>query len=154
MWRQAIGGARRYGDDVAQPVRISPLTLLIVMIGGAIGVAARAALTVPITGWTHPLVVPAVTLGCNVAGSFLLGVVAGRLGDTAPRRRAFLGTGVLGGFTTYSAFAVQSIQVATAAPVVGLVLVALSLAGGVVAAALGLVIGGRARPRAVDGTAS
>lgn len=127
--------------------RISPLTLLIVMIGGAAGVAARALLTVPFIGWTHPLVVPAITLGCNLVGSFLLGVVIGTWGETRPRWRAFVGTGVLGGFTTYSAFAVQSIQVATNAPVVGLALVVVSLVGGLVAAALGLSAGARRRGR-------
>lgn len=113
------------------------------MLGGAAGVAVRASLTVPFVGWTHPLAVPALTLGCNLVGSFLLGVVVGRWGDAHPRRRAFLGTGVLGGFTTYSAFAVQSIQVATNAPVVGLALVAVSLIGGLLAAALGLSAGSR-----------
>lgn len=118
--------------------RISPLTLLIVVVGGAVGVAVRAALTLPLTGWTHPLVVPAVTLGCNLVGSFLLGVVVGRWGDERPRWRAFVGTGVIGGFTTYSAFAVQSIQVATNAPVVGLALMAVSVFGGLLAAAAGI----------------
>ena len=47
-------------------------------------------------------------MGVNVLGSFVLGIVVGRLGDRHPLARAFLGTGVLGGFTTYSAFAVQT----------------------------------------------
>ncbi|GAD34322.1 hypothetical protein MTS1_01684 [Microbacterium sp. TS-1] len=123
--------------------RISPLTLVLVVIGGAAGVAVRAAITLPFTGWAHPLAVPALTLGCNLLGSFLLGVVVGRWAVSRPRLRAFAGTGVLGGFTTYSAFAVQSIQVATAAPVVGLALVVVSLVGGLVAAALGLALGTR-----------
>lgn len=143
MWQRCPARRRVYGGVVVDRVRISPLTLLIVMIGGAAGVAARALLTVPFTGWSHPLVVPAITLGCNLVGSFLLGVVVGRWGDTRPRWRAFIGTGVLGGFTTYSAFAVQSIQVATNAPVVGLALVILSLVGGLIAAALGLSAGAR-----------
>ncbi|WP_240482577.1 fluoride efflux transporter FluC [Microbacterium arborescens] len=123
--------------------RISPLTLVLVVIGGAAGVAVRAAITLPFTGWAHPLAVPALTLGCNLLGSFLLGVVVGRWAVSRPRLRAFAGTGVLGGFTTYSAFAVQSIQVATAAPVVGLALVVVSLVGGLVAAGLGLALGTR-----------
>ncbi|OYC98745.1 CrcB-like protein [Microbacterium sp. Yaish 1] len=117
--------------------------MVLVVIGGAAGVAVRAALTLPFTGWAHPLAVPALTLGCNLLGSFLLGVVVGRWAVSRPRLRAFAGTGVLGGFTTYSAFAVQSIQVATAAPVVGLALVVVSLVGGLVAAALGLALGTR-----------
>jgi fluoride exporter len=128
---------------VIERARISPLTLVLVVIGGAAGVAVRAAITLPFTGWAHPLAVPALTLGCHLLGSFLLGVVVGRWAVSRPRLRAFAGTGVLGGFTTYSAFAVQSIQVATAAPVVGLALVVVSLVGGLVAAALGLALGTR-----------
>jgi len=143
VWRRGLDEPRHYRGDVVGRARISPLTLLLVMVGGAAGVAVRAALTVPFVGWTHPLVVPSLTLGCNLVGSFLLGVVIGRWGDAHPRRRAFVGTGVLGGFTTYSAFAVQSIEVATNAPVVGLVLMAVSLIGGLLAAALGLSAGSR-----------
>ena len=55
----------------------SPVALILVIAGGALGVAARAALTLPIGADAHPLVVPAVTLAINVAGSFLLGAVVG-----------------------------------------------------------------------------
>ena len=47
------------------------------------------------------------TLGVNVAGSFAIGVVltlAFERGLVAPATRLFLVTGVLGGFTTFSAF--------------------------------------------------
>lgn len=121
--------------------RISPITLLIVVLGGALGVTLRALVTLPPGPDAHPLVVPSLTLGCNVVGSFVLGVLVARLGDDRPQWRAFLGTGVLGGFTTYSAFAVQSVQVATAAPIVGLLLVVLSLALGGLAAAVGVALG-------------
>lgn len=129
---------------VALPRWFSPVTLLLVMIGGALGVAVRAALTVPLQGAAHPLVVPAVTLGINLLGSLLLGVVVGALGDRHARWRVFLGTGMLGGFTTYSAFAVQVVTTGSASPVIGLVLLATSVFGGVVAAGIGLSIGHRA----------
>ncbi|MCT9819312.1 CrcB family protein [Microbacterium sp. W1N] len=119
----------------------SPATLLLVMAGGAVGVAARAAIVLPLGAGTHPLVVPAVTLLINVAGSLLLGVVVGWLGDRRPRLRAFLGTGVLGGFTTYSAFAVQTVTTAADAPLVGLALAVVSVFAGAVAAAAGLRLG-------------
>lgn len=118
------------------------MALLLVMTGGALGVAARAALTVPHLGG-HPLTVPAITVVINIAGSLLLGIVVGWLDDRHPRLRTFLGTGVLGGFTTYSAFAVHGVTAPGAAPVVGLVLIAVSLVGGVAAAALGLRAGRR-----------
>jgi len=129
-----------YGE--VMPSRIDARTLGLVVVGGMVGVAARAALVVPLGGGIHPLVVPAVTLAINVVGSFLLGVVVGRIDDRRPRLRAFLVTGVLGGFTTYSAFAVQVVEVGGDAPVVGLVLAAVALFGGVLAAGIGLRVGG------------
>ncbi|WP_404445254.1 CrcB family protein [Microbacterium marinum] len=117
------------------------VALLIVVIGGAAGVAARAAAVLPFPADSHPLVVPAVTMGVNIVGSFLLGLLLGVLGDRRPGLRLLVGTGFLGGFTTYSAFAVHSLQVFTDAPVVGLVLIAASLFGGVIAAGVGLVVG-------------
>ncbi len=136
----------------AVPVRrplVNPVTLLVVIVGGMLGVAARAALTLPIPANAHPLAVPGVTLGINLAGSFLLGVVVGRLHDR-PRLRAFVGTGIISGFTTYSAFAVQMVQVSTAAPLVGIALAAVSVLGGVAVAALGLRVGRGDRPGEVE----
>ena len=121
------------------------VALLIVVIGGAAGVAARAVAVLPFPADAHPLVVPAVTMGVNIVGSFLLGLLLGVLGDRRPGLRLLVGTGFLGGFTTYSAFAVHSLQVFTDAPVVGLVLIAASLFGGVIAAGAGLVVGSRRR---------
>jgi CrcB protein len=138
---------RPYREGVALARWFSPGALIVVILGGAVGVAARAALVVPLSAGTHPLVVPAVTLAINLLGSLLLGVVVGVLGDRRPRLRLFLGTGLLGGFTTYSAFAVQVVSTSSAAPIVGLALAAVSVFGGVVAATAGLMLAGR-RPGA------
>lgn len=129
---------------MALPRWFSATALLLVIVGGALGVAARALIVVPFSVGAHPLVVPGLTLAINVLGSFLLGAVVGAFGDRRPRLRAFLGTGVLGGFTTYSAFAAHVVTTSTAAPVVGMALAAVSVFGGVVAAALGLSVGRRA----------
>ena len=67
---------------------------------------ARAALLLPVD---DPAAVAVGDRGDQRVGSLLLGVVVGWLDDRHPRARAFLGTGVLGGFTTYSAFAVQTV---------------------------------------------
>jgi CrcB protein len=129
---------------VALPRWFSPATLVLVVLGGAIGVAVRALVVVPLSSaGIHPLVVPAVTAVVNVLGSLLLGVVVGALDDRMPRLRAFLGTGVLGGFTTYSAFAVHAVTTATASPVMGVLLMAVSVFAGLLAAAAGLLIGRR-----------
>jgi CrcB protein len=113
----------------------------VVAVGGAIGVLLRALMVLPVSGSPDWIVVPAVTLAINIVGSFGLGFVVGLLDDRRPVLRGFLGTGILGGFTTYSAFAVQVAQVGALAPVTGLLLVVLALVVGLLAAALGLRIG-------------
>jgi CrcB protein len=86
----------------------------------------------------------------NVVGAFLIGVLMARpFGRLAERARAdlrlLLGTGVLGGFTTYSAFMTGTVGLWAEAPLLALVYAAGSLALGIGAAALGLHLG---RPRA------
>ncbi|WP_156758882.1 fluoride efflux transporter FluC [Microbacterium karelineae] len=78
--------------------RIDWRQLPLVVAGGALGALLRWALTFDDSGVVSILIV-------NVVGSALLGVVVGMLGDRHPLRRAFLGTGLLGGFTSYSALA-------------------------------------------------
>ena len=83
-------------------------------------------------------------LAANIVGALVLGVITARL--AASDLRVFLGTGVLGGFTTYSAFAVDSVQLWASAPPLALAYIAASLIGGIAAATLGLHLGrGRAR---------
>ena len=119
------------------------VSFLIVVVGGAAGVALRAACVLPLPDDSHPIVVPAVTAGINIVGSFGLGVVTGLLGDRRPGLRLLLGTGLLGGFTTYSAFVVQTLQLFTDAPVVGLLLAAITVFGAVLAAGGGLLLASR-----------
>ncbi|MEI2302096.1 fluoride efflux transporter CrcB [Ensifer sp. MJa1] len=55
------------------------------------------------------------TLGVNVTGSFLIGVLAEvimRKFGASPEMRVFLITGVLGGYTTFSAFSLDAIMLA------------------------------------------
>lgn len=130
------------------PRWFSPVALVLVILGGMIGVAIRAAVVVPLGAVNpHPLVVPAVTLVINLLGSLLLGVIVGWLADRHPRARLFLGTGVMGGFTTYSAFAVQTLSTSSASPYIGIILVVVSLFGGVFAAVVGLAAGRRIADR-------
>ncbi|MGN8553790.1 UNVERIFIED_CONTAM: CrcB family protein [Microbacterium sp. SLM126] len=120
-----------------QPVDLR--TLGLVVAGGAVGVLARAAVLAPVT---DPGAVPWVTLGINAVGSLLLGFVVGLLDGRRPRWRAFLGTGVLGGFTTYSAFAVET-AVWLSTPWLAAGLAAASVLAGVAGAVVGLAIGRR-----------
>ena len=133
---------------MTRPRWFSPVALVLVILGGMIGVAIRAAVVVPLgAGNPHPLVVPAVTLVINLLGSLLLGVIVGWFADRHPRARLFLGTGVMGGVTTYSAFAVQTLSTSSASPYIGIILVVVSLFGGVVAAVVGLAAGRRIADR-------
>lgn len=119
----------------------------LVVAGGVLGVALRELLLLPFgTEQAAPdsLVLPAATMGVNVVGSFVLGIVIGWLGDRHPLTRAFIGTGVLGGFTTYSAFAVQTVVLLGVAVWAGIALAALSVLLGLCAAAIGLRVTRRA----------
>ncbi len=83
----------------------------LVFVGGAVGTGARTALSAATPAASG---VPVAVLGINVVGAFLLGVLLQRLHRAGPdqgRRRALrllVGTGVLGGFTTYSALAADT----------------------------------------------
>jgi CrcB protein len=91
----ATGIARR--AEVAMP----PVKeVLLVALGGSLGAVARF-LSVSAVSRVYPSF-PAGTLLVNVLGCFLMGVLAGLTEDRA--WRALLGVGVLGGFTTFSAF--------------------------------------------------
>ncbi|MEV7694419.1 CrcB family protein [Microbacterium sp. NPDC089189] len=119
------------------PIRPTAAQLGLVVLGGAIGTAARAGLLlIDAPGWTT-VAVPVI----NVVGAFLLGLLTGVLSRRAPSPRAgaarqLIGTGVLGGFTTYSTFAVQAVDGATLVVTVATALL------GVAAAVGGLSLGG------------
>lgn len=85
-------------------------TLLYVGIGGALGAMARYLVGVQAlrtfgSGWPYG------TFAVNVAGGLLMGLLAGVLahrgGLDQERWRLLLGVGVLGGFTTFSAFSLE-----------------------------------------------
>lgn len=129
---------------------------LLVAAGGTVGVLARALLGQAVATASHGW--PWVTLGINVAGSCALGVLLAVLqrGPDVGRRRAVrlaVGTGVLGGFTTYSTFALDVVGLLEGGRVASGVAYALvSVTAGVGAAVVGLMLGARVRqPGAVAG---
>lgn len=121
--------------------------LCVVIAGGVIGVAARELLLLAFSGAAEPtsLVLPTATMIVNLVGSFALGIVVESLGDRHPLGRAFVGTGVLGGFTTYSAFAVQTATLLGSVPIAGAALALASVLLGLGSAALGVVVVRRSR---------
>ena len=76
-------------------------SLPLVAVGGATGAAARWVLVAS----TTPTQFPWLTLLVNLAGCGLLGVLMGR--RTRPSTLLFVGTGLCGGLTTFSTFAVE-----------------------------------------------
>jgi CrcB protein len=85
-------------------------TLVLVAIGGAIGAALRFLSGVAILRLTGPAEFPLAIISVNVVGSFLMGafvVVAAHKGLT--HLSPFVMTGLLGGFTTFSAFSLETV---------------------------------------------
>ena len=85
------------------------LTTLQVALGGALGASARFLTGVAVLRLTGPGF-PLAVLGVNVVGSFLMGmfvVWAAQRGGT--HLSPFVMTGVLGGFTTFSAFSLEAV---------------------------------------------
>jgi CrcB protein len=106
--------------------------LAAVAVGGSLGAAARYGME---QAWPHPAGgFPWATLAVNVIGCVAIGVLAA----VAPAHRLawpFIGTGVLGGFTTYSTYAVDAWTLADA----GRPLAATAYVFGTLAAALAAV---------------
>ncbi|WP_294926043.1 fluoride efflux transporter CrcB [uncultured Paracoccus sp.] len=83
------------------------LAFLQVALGGAIGSAARYGVTLAAARMTG---LPLGTLAVNVAGSFLMGLLAAILALRGNQHLApLLLTGILGGFTTFSAFSLDTL---------------------------------------------
>jgi CrcB protein len=114
---------------------------VVVAVGGALGSVARYLLSLAGPGLLWP------TLMVNLTGAFALGMLAGVLSrrpGASPLWRPFLGTGVLGGYTTFSALAVDLVTSVDGgrAGVAAAYLVA-TLAGGLALAWAGLAAGER-----------
>jgi CrcB protein len=116
--------------------------ILLVALGGAAGSVARYKLSGWILHHTLDWKLPAGTFAVNVAGCLLAGVLAGLAEKHelfTPEARLLLFTGLLGGFTTFSAFGLETMYLLRK----GEVLVAgsnvvLSVAAGLLALWLGM----------------
>jgi len=86
--------------------------VLLVALGGGIGSVLRYLTSGVAVRWLG-LDFPYGTLIVNVAGSFLIGLVQALAEETAvlpEPARLFLSVGILGGFTTYSAFSYETVR--------------------------------------------
>ncbi|MGY1637032.1 fluoride efflux transporter CrcB [Geodermatophilus sp. SYSU D00742] len=115
------------------------MAYVLAAVGGVLGALARwgVGTTLPHSpaGW------PWATLLVNLSGCLLMGVLLTVLAARSPEPawvRPFLAVGVLGGHTTYSAFAVEVVGLADAAALAGAAgYVVASVVGGVLAVAAG-----------------
>ena len=110
-------------------------TVSLVALGGAIGAACRYLVGFAVMRLTGPVEFPIAILSVNVIGSFLMGVfVVAAAHKGLVHLSPFVMTGLLGGFTTFSAFSLEAVtlmergQIAAAGAYVGLS-VALSIGG-------------------------
>lgn len=87
--------------------------LLLVAIGGALGSMARYGLSALIVRQVNPVDFPWGTFGVNILGCLLAGiflVAAEQFPAVNQEARLFMVTGLLGGFTTFSAFGIETLS--------------------------------------------
>ena len=87
---------------------------LAVALGGALGAMGRAGIAATLTTGAG---FPWHTFAANLIGSVAIGLIWAALnrGEAAPLWSAFLITGVLGGFTTFSTFSLDTVLLSTKA---------------------------------------
>jgi CrcB protein len=90
------------------------MTWIAVAVGGAMGSLARYAVGIATARLFPHLVVPFATFFVNIVGCFAIGLLAARLAQHAvadsPELRAFVFVGILGGFTTFSSLALDTLS--------------------------------------------
>ncbi|MGR3434976.1 MAG: fluoride efflux transporter FluC [Shimia sp.] len=111
--------------------------VILVALGGAVGSAARFGLGLALAGPGFPVAV----LAANVAGSFLMGLAVVWIGQRAPELGPLVMTGLLGGFTTFSAFSLEAVTLLERGEALAATAyVGLSVLGALVALALGAAV--------------
>jgi fluoride exporter len=134
---------------VADPApRADPALMASVAVGGILGSLGRYAVGVALPH--APGAFPWATFAVNVTGAFAMGLLVAYLVDRPGVHRLarpFVGVGVLGGWTTFSALAVDVLQLGTHQQVpVAVLYVAATFVVGTLAVAVGSVLGQRVWP--------
>ncbi len=116
--------------------------LLLVAAGGALGAVVRYLLGLWVASRVGPDF-PWGTFLINVTGSFLIGIILGLVseGYLSAEARLFLAVGILGGYTTFSTFSYETLELLLDGNMRAFLFNALGqLVGGLVAVYLGLVV--------------
>ncbi|MEP3050283.1 MAG: fluoride efflux transporter CrcB [Erythrobacter sp.] len=119
-----------------------------VALGGALGAVARFQLGRVVTHWLGAGAVaafPWATLAANIIGSMAMGLVFGWLArngsGAGEAQRLFLGVGLLGGFTTFSAFSLEMLLLVERGQIgLAVTYAALSVLAGLAALYIGLLV--------------
>jgi fluoride exporter len=115
--------------------------LFLVMAGGALGAGGRYLFGIAAAD-ALGLAFPWGTWGINIVGGLLMGLLAALVPDPNDTWRLFLGVGVLGGFTTFSAFSLELFDMfAKGEAALGAAYAVSSITGSVVALWAGLTFG-------------
>lgn len=118
------------------------LTAILLGLAGGIGAIARFVVDGLVRARVRTAL-PVGTIVINVSGAFALGLIAGAtLHGSPPALQAVLGTGFLGGYTTFSTASVETVRLIQAGRVATAAVNALGTLGlTLLGAALGLVLG-------------
>tara|TARA_R110000787_G_scaffold55670_10_gene128461 strand:- start:480 stop:860 length:381 start_codon:yes stop_codon:yes gene_type:complete len=85
-------------------------TVSLVALGGAIGATCRYLAGVGMLRLTGPMDFPLAVLTVNIVGSILMGIfVVAAVNKGLTQYSPFVMTGILGGFTTFSAFSLEAV---------------------------------------------
>ena len=129
------------------PLHLRPAYLGLAFLGGALGTAIRYGLTLAFPGSGQAT---GAILAINLVGAFCLGYLLealGRRGDDVGTRRTvrvLVGTGVLGGFTTYSTLATNVVELLGSGRIwTGIGYALLTVVVGVVASGAGILVAAR-----------
>ncbi len=124
---------------------MNPPYLLLVAFGGALGSLARYLLALLLSPKTASLSWPWSTFCVNLIGCLLIGLLSGlwTKNPISPEWRLLLITGFLGGFTTFSSFAFESLTLFQNKPIMMLGYVTASTVFGISLAALGYLVATR-----------
>ena len=118
---------------------------LIVLAGGGVGAVLRYHVGRIVSAWAA-LEWPIATLSINLIGGLLMGVLAGWLGARSDGEgwRLLIGVGLLGGFTTFSAFSLEVMRLLQSGRWSdGIAYILLSVVGSVALLGIGLWLGAR-----------
>ena len=116
------------------------MQVLLVALGGAAGAVARYGVSLGAARWLSAGF-PWATLIVNVCGGMAMGLLIARVGPDQESLRLALGVGFLGGFTTFSAFSLETVRLMEHQPGLAALYVSASLILCVGACWAGLALG-------------